>query len=198
MSEANMPPNITSILPETTPIDLVDIVPGVNFDFSGTWNDIDSDQVNLYYQLDKGAETLFASYSNPDKAINQPFSGTISLPQNLSDGAHMLKIIIVDAEGARGLIPTEIHMRSGLLPGEITEKYQNDAGVSIKPDNKLIIQRDEDYKGIVPEIANYTYLGYKIDNAPMQTGNPQIVDVTYAHTVIMIYGRIELPKTGDD
>ncbi len=110
-SDPYLPPTILSVLPATTPAEPIDIEPGTILSVTGTWIDADSAQVKIYAQLDDLAEVLLGNYDNPVLNSEQPFSGEISLPADLSAGNHTLTFIAEDSESVRGHIPAIMYLK---------------------------------------------------------------------------------------
>ncbi len=97
--DANYPPLIKSLVPDTTETNPMAVLPGEQLSVSGTAVDIDDASFELFYSLDGGNPVSMGSYPNPNKATDVPFSGNVMLPADLSEGNHKLVFNVIDERG---------------------------------------------------------------------------------------------------
>lgn len=81
---------------------------------------------------------------------------------------------------------------SGIL---ITEQYATSDGTEVQPHTFASVEPDDDYVKTAPTIPGYTYVGYKLNDGDLQTGDTVTINnVQSDHTVTFVYER-ENPPT---
>ncbi len=71
---------------------------------------------------------------------------------------------------------------------QITEEYQLEDGTLVQQPELVIVPLGDDYEKTAPVLEGYRYLGYKIDDEPMQSGaTVSIIAVNKPYTVTYIY-----------
>ena len=82
-----------------------------------------------------------------------------------------------------------VKLSPGSLPPtyQITEKFQNEAGVTLQSNSIKTVAAGASYIGTVPPISGYQYIGYKVNGGVLQTGAPTILGVNSNYEVVMVY-----------
>ncbi|WP_099224069.1 MucBP domain-containing protein [Listeria costaricensis] len=173
---------------------------GDDLEFSGTWNDLNSDYVDLYYKIDDQDAVLFGDkVANPTRGHSIDWTQTISEEDILNGQAftpgtkHTITFYAIDTEGYPSNLVTFNFTET--YP-TVTAKYVDTNGQTLAPDEVLTGAVGTDYQTTVKEIEGYALSS--VDGEAQGTFAAKNTTVTYTYETIdyALTGQA-LAKQGD-
>ncbi|WP_099224067.1 MucBP domain-containing protein [Listeria costaricensis] len=173
---------------------------GGNLEFSGTWNDLNSDYMDLYYQIDGQDPVLFEDdLMNSEKGTSRDWAQTISEEEILNGQAftpgteHTITFYATDDEEYTSNLVTFNFTET--YPA-VTAKYLDSSGQTLAPDEVLIGAPGTDYQTIAKEIEGYALSTIDGEAQGTFTTENKIITYTYEKLNYSLTGQV-LAKQGD-
>ncbi|MHC9533412.1 L-type lectin-domain containing protein [Dellaglioa sp. L3N] len=124
----------------------IDLDNGTDYDFKGTWKDVDSDTASLFYTIDGGDAVSFESdLKNDPKDKDYDYSGTVPTKE-LAIGTHKVSIYAKDAEGASSNIETvTVNVLGALQFANISKTATYETAKIPTGSDSVVINRGSDW-----------------------------------------------------
>ncbi len=153
-----------------------------------------SDLLRDPVDLDNIAGDPEPTFSFPSTEVNP--EGTA--PSTRLPGTYPTMVRVTDDEGHFTDYEVDLTVGSELV---ITEKFQNEVGVTIHADSETAVQEGGHYSKAALPITDYVYLGYKqigdSEGETLHIGDPLLTNITASQTITFVYRSNEMPMTKD-
>ncbi|MGX7420612.1 hypothetical protein ACWOFR_17705 [Carnobacterium gallinarum] len=148
---------------------------------------------NSYGRIPKDKYDAYVAPHNSDAVAYETKTEVTGL-NGAEDANKYIHVVAVDRANNVSDV-SSMQISELMMEFQITETYQDEFNNSLKPDTKVLINKNENYVNAFPDIVPYSKYGYQIDQSDIieidniESGNATISNVIKNYTMKYIYTK---------